>query len=200
MRTFLAFPVPDTVIDYTQRMQSFLKERGVKGKWVNPEQQHITALFLGDQSQEMVDMLASELRQWVSRNSALSLKPESAGAFGRPPRVLFLGWDREGEQAFSEFVEGVKRCVEKIDMNVDPKTMRREAIPHLTLVRFRHGKEARALKPLCDLKGHTVVWHETPPQPDFQSVTLDRLVLYESVLHPDGPEYRRLHEFELAHA
>ncbi|MFO7821334.1 MAG: 2'-5' RNA ligase family protein [Lentisphaeria bacterium] len=60
MRSFIAIPIPKAVKEYIVGVQEFLRQRGVKAKWVRPESSHLTLLFLGEQDQSSLARLSQK--------------------------------------------------------------------------------------------------------------------------------------------
>lgn len=199
MRVFLAFPVPEAVRTYASALQQRLRASGVRGKWTNAASMHLTALFLGEQSEEGVSQLAAEIEQHVRSLPPLKLALQGAGCFGRPPRVLFLRWESVEDEVFGRAVDMTRRCAWEAGVVVEPATLRKEPVAHLTLLRFRGSRESKSLRPVAGLRGNRLEWRTTVPEPpdSVRNLGLASLVLFRSTLRPEGPIYDALHTFPL---
>ena len=125
------------------------------------------------------------------------MRPAAVSTLGRPPRVVHLSWDKSSREQFALLGETVKQAVRRVGMKVEQKVMDREVLPHVTLLRFRHRKEAHVLRHLGDLGKDGFHWHEPLPEPDFSTVRFQNLCIYASILHPEGPEYQKLDSVKL---
>ena len=194
MRLFIAFPIPEHVRAYARELQNHLRDHGVKGKWVNPDNLHLTVLFLGDQSDDVVTPVADQLDQVATNFSPLVLQPAAPATFGNPPRVLFLSLQASASPTFAAIAKATQRSVVHAGLELDPKAQRREPVAHLTLVRFRHRREARHLRSVGRIENGRFTLRSPFPAPSFDSFTASQLRLYQSTLSPEGPHYTVLHE------
>ena len=200
MRTFLAFPVNDRIRSLVASLQRHLgKKLELSGKWTTPANLHLTVLFLGQQEQNALDRLAERLRGPRPANMVpFTLFSGEAGTFGRPPRLIYLGWDEAGSRQFAELAHWVKQQAVETEMGISRSDIERKSIPHLTLLRFRHRKQSRKLREVADIHRGRIQWHAPLPLPDPpEQLVCRELVLYQSILRPDGPEYRELERFPL---
>lgn len=182
MRCFIGLPLPEV---YKTRLSSLLStlRPQVRGRvsWTRPENWHLTLKFLGETTPETVEAVEASLAG--VRTPAFALQAGGCGFFPdiRRPRVAWLGLVRGGPEcaALARAVEGA----------VAPLGFPPEGRPfaaHLTLGRIKEsaGQDWAKVQSLAG----AVEWPE---------VRLDRFVLWESRLHPGGPEYVALAEYPL---
>ncbi len=198
MRAFLALPVPEPVRSHVRDVQAFLRKRDVRGKWVRPGSTHLTALFLGDVEADMAAAVAAALQEDRAALPAMTARCGVVGGFGKPPRLLFLGWEEESSGTFARLVARVREHAQAAGVSGLEKGASRAAVPHLTLVRFRGSRESAALRELVRIRRRDWEWLVHLPAPPPQTFTLDRLCLYRSTLKPTGPVYDLLETVELA--
>lgn len=200
-RVFLACPLPSSQAD---EIHSWAKGSLPSSLYriSPPHQLHLTLLFAPKVSGEGVDCLVSAIQRiswppltmWSAglkllggRGSALGLqiaetcpveerlltrlgiwRPESGAADHTP-----FAWAEQQGCMLVDLVQEFRRSSARIS---DVAT--RSFTPHVTLARLsRPSKLAPEL-----------------PKPPNVAVTLDRLALYESILHPEGAEHRLLAE------
>ena len=48
IRTFVAIPLPESIITFIRKLQDGIRDYGFKARWVRPENIHLTLKFLGD--------------------------------------------------------------------------------------------------------------------------------------------------------
>lgn len=175
-RLFIAVPVPDAVRARVQQVQDRFKEAGVRASWVRPDAMHITLLFLGDTPLDRLPDLEKALTE-AARTSPFQVRVQGAGAFPNPARarVVWLGLHDEGH--LSALAQALRAALPSDgSLTWDPKPFR----PHLTLARLRAPSPAipQALGALADAEG--------------VSFPVDRVVLYQSVLAPEGASHTAL--------
>ncbi len=183
MRTFFAVFFHRQVTDAIARNQDRCRDLGVKGKYVDPENIHLTVKFIGEidpQDAERMEPLASE----VAGVGSLTLQLDDLGIFppkGRP-KVLWQGLsgtDIEKLKSLHQQVEDY--CAETIDVERE----KRKFHPHVTLARSPNIPTG------INIKGNQDIDLE---KPIFQ---VDYLSLMKSELSPKGPGYKALKHFKL---
>jgi len=202
MRIFLGFAVPDGIRDDVRSLQDHLRGQGIRGKWTRPENLHLTVLFLGEQEGAELTPLSEALQAGAADTRPFVLDSVSLGTFGRPPRVLHLGWHGGGVPEYGAFAQLVRECAESGGIPVSESMPKRGPRPHLTMARFRGAREARALKSLGRREADLWEWEATRLRRPLRNERLpcEELLLFRSILHPTGPEYRILEQFPLGRA
>ncbi len=146
--------------------------------WVNPENWHITLFFLGDTKVEQIDLLQNLIEEAFDGISAVQTGLRGAGVFPdwRNAKVLWLGL-----ASIDSLIPARNRLAETLQQNgfdFGNKPLK----PHLTAARIKSLEHRDSLKSL--LQQHQ--------QTDFGAVKLDEVVLFESILTPQGPVYQPL--------
>lgn len=176
-RLFVGLALPD---NYQQQLGDLAKHWGVslasRVTWTKKGNWHLTLKFLGDVALAQVDDVARALKTVTF--TSFTIRAGGVGFFPAKgePRVLWVGLT-EGGEAVADL--GVKVEMTLDSLGFAPET--RPYRPHLTLARIRKSKgdDWGALA-----KGiGAIAW---------QPVTMNGFVLWESVLGPKGPSYRRL--------
>lgn len=148
----------------------------------DPEGAHVTLKFLGKGD---LDALEAALRRSVERTDTGPFEAtlEGVGAFPDPDyiRVVWLGFG-----AGSEPISALHRHVESEMTDLGYEAESHAFTPHVTLARIDSAAS----------KGELQRFLEGSP-PEVGTIDVDSIRLTESVLTPDGPEYRTVSRFEL---
>lgn len=185
-RAFLAVPLPEPLILELGRLQNALKRSGVAWRYSEPENIHLTLLFLGEIDREAERAMIAAMDGLAEIDFSLPFPIEGLGAFPdllQKPRVLWVGvggnWAplRQLHKQLAEAARAAGLEVEKQPYH-----------PHLTLARIPRGFHGSLRLP------------EKLKEGFYGYLPARRLVLFESRLLPGGPSYRAIHERELSHA
>lgn len=184
LRTFVAVPVDRFTHDRLVGLQKRFGETGVPVKWVEPENLHITLLFLGEVDSREVPAVCTAVETACRRVRPFALTLAGAGAFPTPrrPRTLIV-----------HVTEGAAELVALHDAVEAPllelgcyRREERTYKPHLTIgrVKGQAGDElAGAIKQFEGWQGG-------------QS-HVDEVLVMSSELRPHGPEYTVLSRAKL---
>ncbi|OYD14883.1 RNA 2',3'-cyclic phosphodiesterase [candidate division WOR-3 bacterium JGI_Cruoil_03_51_56] len=180
MRCFIAVDISATALNQIKGLLVKLGKAGVAGvRWVKPFRMHLTLAFLGEVSLDFVTSVKECLPRAVAGFGPFSCRLNGIGAFPsrHRARVVWVGMDK-GTDELCELQKRIAKELEKIGYRPE----RRPFSPHLTLGRLRFPADVTGVSEIR-----------------FQSdgFEIDRLILFQSVLKPEGPEYSRLAEFKL---
>ena len=184
LRAFVAFKLPESIMDHARSLQDALKGHGLKLKWVKPSNLHLTLKFLGDIPETDAVAIGETVQAAAGDEAPLELTLQGMGVFPgiKRPRVLWTGFGGE--------VERLKQLQTRIDDQLEVMGHRREKRgfnAHLTLARIKGGLPPRRLLEAIEGVG------DFSPQP----FSARRLILYKSDLRPTGAVYTALKEVEL---
>jgi 2'-5' RNA ligase len=180
IRSFVAVSISEGARRQIAQLLSYLRrEPGADVRWVRPELMHLTLVFLGEVPQAFLDRAAVELAQVAGRHSAFKVQLKGLGAFPGPSRarVVWVGTDKGHPE-----VCALQRDAATALSTVGYQPERRPFSPHLTIGRLRVPGDVSRV---------------AATQFETESFDVDRVVLFRSVLGPDGPTYRRLSEYPL---
>ena len=189
MRLFAALELPDHVrqalIDWWADACAYLDSDAWRR--VPPHQWHLTLAFFGDVTGHDAEDLAEALLACASESPFVSLKTGGCGLFPRPqrPRVFWAGVDDQGDAGD---LKHLARCCRRAGHATVRGRRASEAAfrGHVTLA--RSGIHVRAMD------GEKLNLMLPVPQIHWRA---ERLCLFQSILRPEGAQYRRLETFEL---
>lgn len=177
IRAFIAATLAEPVIEEIAKVRLLLQEAKGDIRWTRLEGLHLTLKFLGDITRSQVEPILGALQEVVQQQQALHLVAQGLGAFPslRRPRVVWVGLKGEGVTELSEAIETAL-------MPLDFPPEEREFTPHLTLGRVRSPRGWERVFSL--IKEHEQAY--------FGESLIDRLILFQSDLRPDGAIYTPL--------
>jgi 2'-5' RNA ligase len=195
LRTFVAFVLPDDVLDALVEAQERLQGKLLGVRWVPRQNLHVTVKFLGRIWPRQVKTVTDSMARAAAACSPMKLKLGHAGAFPglSRPSVLVAHLDGAPEdlKRLALMVEAFSTAMERLDIEPEKRAYR----PHATFGRVGGGR--RRQRPAGMPTGKELGAHlgglELPPLP----VPVDRLILFQSVLKRPAPEYIPLAEAPL---
>ena len=184
MRAFIGIPLPGDIRACLERLQRELAASGADVKWVAPDHWHVTLKFLDEMSHEQRHAVEALLARLVRREAPFQIRLEGLGAFPsmQAPRVVWVGIT-QGNEALARLAGAIDREGAALDLRAEARAFS----PHLTLGRVRSPRGRAALARQLE----TTAW----PAPAAWRVA--SLVLYQSVLSPEGPHYTALADIPL---
>lgn len=168
-----------------QKIVSSLKSELINEniKWTNPDNIHITLVFLGDTEEEKIKPIAAKLKEKCEGFGKFELILKGSGVFKNlhDPRIIWTGIEHSEKliQLNESIINGLKN--EGFEIESRPFN------PHLTLGRIKTLKDKSGLKSLIEKYQNT----------EIQKVSVNEIILYESILLQSGPVYKPLRKFSL---
>ncbi|HMA52934.1 MAG TPA: RNA 2',3'-cyclic phosphodiesterase [Acidobacteriota bacterium] len=183
MRAFIAIDLEPTIKESLRSLVERLRATRADVRWVNGGGMHLTLKFLGPVDEGQALRVKDILTEAAGKHHAFPLRLEGTGAFPgeASPRVLWVGFAAEPE---------LLTLQEDLDASLEAEGFEREKrtfTPHLTLGRVK-GPE-RIAKAMSELAKHR--------EESFGSMTVRKIALFESLLRPEGAEYRIVFEAAL---
>lgn len=150
-------------------------------KWVDKNIFHLTLKFIGDTDEAKISSIKEALTEVCHGFDAFSFKVAGLDYFGsrHEPRVLFS--EIEDGQPLKDLANLIDEKLSCLGFEKEQKTFK----AHLTLGRIKHIANKTAFFSL--LKNETGKF--------LQEVKAEEVVLYESILKQEGPEYIPLFKF-----
>ncbi len=188
LRAFIAIDLPAEVRQNLSKVMHKLQQdlAGYPIRWVTPGNIHLTLKFLGDVSEQNLNVLTHLLEGEVQTHPPFEFSVGQLGAFPdvRRPRVIWIGVEAPDE------LFGLQRGVDHVMAKLGYARERRAYQPHLTLGRVARNASGSQLREI----GH----HLRETHVGFLgSVRATEVHLYRSDLRPEGPIYTRLFTSQL---
>jgi len=176
MRTFIAVPLEAGIRNHVVSLQERLSKSGVEVKWVEPENLHITLLFLGEVDVRDTLLVCRAVSDVTADMDSFSIRIAGVGCFPNPrrPKTIWAGID-DGANELVQLHDRIEAIL------LEQGAYRREGrpyTPHVTLGRVK-GDDARplskALKEQADWTAGSEIVREVH--------------VLSSELTSDGPKY-----------
>ncbi len=182
-RAFVAISLPPEILDDLEAGVRSLEELGLSGRGVRRSAMHLTLKFLGDTGADQLLQVATVLRRLAGGMGPFEVAMKGTDAFPhrKGARVVFVGVRR------CSALLGLQGAIEDHLSVLGVKREAREYRAHLTLMRLKSRKHLSRLQD----------WFKRQLQVSGMSFPVNHFHLYQSVLKPEGAEYRVLETFPL---
>jgi RNA 2',3'-cyclic 3'-phosphodiesterase len=178
IRAFIAIEIDSQTVKKISERLAQLKLRIPDLRWIPPANFHLTLKFLGAVEEAQIDPITAALERVLHPFPRFTINAKGLGVFPdvKRPRILWVGL--EGK----ELVDLALR-VETALAPLGFAAEKREPKPHLTIGRWRHfdGSSRKLAADLESWKNH-----------EFGASAVAEVVLFQSVLKPEGAVYQRL--------
>lgn len=182
----LSIAVTEKLIEQQETLQEAISQGYPKTqvRWVKPANIHATIKYLGAMDAALVPWIEETLETIAKPLFPFQVKSVGVGCFPdkQTPRILWSGLDKGGAEVLTLLNQMVSRELSHIGMADDPYDYN----PHITLGRVK-SKEAPDF-------GALLAPYE---RVEFGTSTIRDMILFESKLKPDGPEYIVRNRFRL---
>ena len=185
LRTFVAVPITDPVLDFLRQIQKQLQSSGMNIRWVAVKNIHLTLKFLGEVETSQVNAVIEQMDNAAKSFSPFWLSAKGVGVFPnfRNARIIWVGLTGDRQR-----LEAMRATLESKLASAGFRADSRRFHAHLTIGRTRQRIESQTMQ--TSLKPLTEVTSE--------SFRVNQLNLYKSDLKPTGAEYTRPHTSQLA--
>jgi 2'-5' RNA ligase len=184
MRAFIAIDLDPSIkknlADFIRRLRK-LGPTGIS--WAREGAMHVTLKFLGEIDSIQIEGLRERLGGIAASALTFPLSVRGTGSFPphRPPRILWVGV--EAPPVLSDLQAQCESSAAELGIPREERPFH----PHLTLARVRTSGGLQAV--MAEL--------ERSRAAEFGEMTVKSLILFQSVLKPDGAEYTALGNFAL---
>ncbi|MEM0021140.1 MAG: RNA 2',3'-cyclic phosphodiesterase [Fervidicoccaceae archaeon] len=178
-RVFIAVEVKNpALINKLIEIERSIEYLGVPIKMVEPENLHITLVFIGEVEEDIVEEIKSAISEVVS--PPISAQLVGMGAFPtiHSPRVVWVGIKR-GSQEIVQLQKKVESALREHRISFEKE---RNFVPHLTLGRVKGKRNIEKLASFIEKNADMV----------FGDEEFNEIKLKESILTPKGPIYKDL--------
>jgi RNA 2',3'-cyclic 3'-phosphodiesterase len=169
------------LLDFYSKLKTSLKDDKIK--WVPAENFHITLKFLGETPTSLLPKITKSLEQIVADFEIFSIKLKGLGHFKKQQNTKVIWLGLENVEILSVMAEKIDIAMQKLGF--EPETRPFKA--HLTLGRVKYiSNEIRIQEQIKAFNDF-----------DIQLVRVSSVVLFESVLKKNGPQYYSFHVIDL---
>ena len=177
LRTFIAVAIDKTIRDRAVILQEALGRSGADVKWVEPENLHVTLLFLGEVEDRALPAVCRVVADVAAAQTPFEMSVAGAGCFpnARRPRTLWVG-----------IGDGLQEMVALHDALEPPlldlgcyRREERQYTPHVTLGRVKGDEGADQLATALARRSDWQGGH----------VRVREVLVMSSELRPAGPTY-----------
>jgi 2'-5' RNA ligase len=185
LRTFIAVDAGKPIRDRCVALQESLAQAGAAVKWVEPENLHVTLLFLGEVEDRTVPSLCQAVADVCAGHDGFRLSIESVGCFPNPrrPRVVWVGVG-DGNAELVALHEALEPPL--LDLGCYRRE-ERQYTPHITLGRVRGDRSGADLAMALARKAN---WQAG-------ATDVREIHVLSSELTPRGPVYTLLSRAKL---
>jgi RNA 2',3'-cyclic 3'-phosphodiesterase len=182
-RLFIALGASDIykeALPYIKKLKTNFGQKEISVQWVPEDNWHITLVFLGETSVELIPKIKERLLSVCHKSQTFKLHISDFGGFPdtQGARVVWLGVQRS--QALLNLQTEIETELSKFGLMPEA----REYWPHLTVGRLRNKKSiVDAISPVVRKK--------------VGDLYVDEVRLYESTLAQPYPKYEILEKFSL---
>ncbi len=182
VRAFVGFFTNKGIYDVSERLRKEVGY-GISGKWVEPQNLHITLQFLGDITEKQAIDVIKNLQEIAKRNIPFRLTYKGLGVFPdtKRARVLWIGVSK-GSEKLKNLAKSVEKANSRVGIPPSPKSF----VPHLTICRIKKY-DRKVLTQLLN-KYRTI---------EFGEEEVNKIALISSTLTSIGPVYTVVEEFYL---
>ncbi|MDA2933010.1 RNA 2',3'-cyclic phosphodiesterase [Acidobacteria bacterium AH-259-D05] len=179
IRAFIAVTVPESILGRCQEISDRLRELNLNGRFVKTQSMHLTLKFLGNIEEEKLLPIKEVLQETAREVAPFSLEIRQLGVFPHlgNPRVVWIG-----VQPIDALNQLQGKIQERLKLLGFPGE-NREFHSHLTLLRLKSRRNLSSLIQYVQGEG---AGEEAGP------LRVEEVHLYQSILKPDGAEYRKL--------
>lgn len=188
VRAFLAIDLPkDLKKDLYSHVQIPLPE-GVKIKWVEEENLHITLKFFGHIKENLISKIQRACERALETYPPFLVSLANLGTFPEKgtPRVIWLGLEDQDKKIYS-LEESLRKALRPLKLNEEKEAFH----PHITLLRVKGIEDFEAFQGFLEGLREKV-------RPFLaKSFWVREVVLFKSELHHKGPKYTPLAKIPL---
>jgi RNA 2',3'-cyclic 3'-phosphodiesterase len=182
-RIFIAVRIEpeEPLLKMISSFKQTLKNESIK--WTEIKNIHITLVFLGDTLENRVQEIDALLKEICRGFGSFYLIVRGAGVFKslKDTRVIWTGIGHSDEMTRLHYLISDKLRTTGTELE------ERSFNPHLTLGRVK------SISNISDLKSLLERYQEN----EIQKVKVNEIILYESILRPEGPVYNPLGKYSL---
>ena len=177
IRTFVAVGLDEELRSGISAVAERVKKLAPNVKWVAPANLHVTLKFLGSVREDRIVRAQAAMDEVAGEFAAFEMSVSGLGVFPSPrrPRVVWVGIETGREQLIA-LGKAVEDRLVKAGFKKEDKPFK----SHITIGRVREGRPVDGL----------VEALEGTDAAELGVQRVDSVIVMESVLRPEGPEYK----------
>jgi 2'-5' RNA ligase len=150
-------------------------------KWVEDHNIHVTLKFFGETDEQKIPFILPVLKKLAAETPSITMRLAGLGIFGNShsPKVIWSGLEPYAELAV--LMKQIHLDLKTVGFEPD----RQNLVPHLTLGRIKFLRDKIMFRRIVD-RYNTI---------SSIPVELDEMILFESILRREGPEYIVVEKF-----
>ncbi|MEK6642578.1 MAG: RNA 2',3'-cyclic phosphodiesterase [Planctomycetota bacterium] len=184
MRAFIAIDLDAVTKSRLSAVQAQLVERGMRIKWVHPDQMHLTLKFFGDMADSACDAIRPLLDKITASTTPFELTLGGLGIFPPAGRVNVVWVAVSTPPGLLSLHEACEEALAPLRFPPDDRAF----APHLTLGRNKDHSASKGIRAILAAGGPI----------EIGSTKVGCITFYESVLEQTGPSYRVISRHNLA--
>jgi 2'-5' RNA ligase len=178
IRAFVAAELDNQVLDNISKLIEILKPRLPAVRWTPKTNLHLTLKFLGNIEESQVNPVTVQLRASLKLFPRCTINAKGLGVFPdvRRPKILWVGLSGD---LLAQLAASVEAALVPLGFTSENRVF----TPHLTIGRWREGS-----RPTTKLRQEIESWSRS----EFGACAVEQIVLFQSVLRPEGASYSEL--------
>ncbi len=187
IRSFIAFPIDDSIKEHIREIQKEFKQLSCDIKWVEPKNIHVTLKFLGDIEENQVEPICQCIASVFQNTKEITTRLTTIGTFPErhSPRVVWVGME-DKNKTIENMANSLETALTKLGFEKDTRSFQ----SHITIGRIRSSKNLILL--LNKINNYSLSCN--------YPLIINAVHLYKSTLSPSGPEYQKLFEKYLSNS
>jgi 2'-5' RNA ligase len=178
-RLFISLNLPDSVVGKIISLRDTVAaDENIK--WEPIEKLHLTIKFIGDVSNELMDIISEELMFLINYTS-LNCSVNKFGFFYRDKKPTILIASLSVDEKLDKIIAIINENLQKFNIPAE----RRKLNPHITLLRVKNDLGINFVNSFKKFTFKPILFNT------------NSITLYKSILHPEGSEYIKIKNYKL---
>jgi 2'-5' RNA ligase len=178
-RLFISLNLPDNIIRQIIGLRDKIcLEKNIK--WEATEKLHLTIKFIGDVSDEMMDVISNELL-FVNSYQSIKCSFNKFGFFYRDAKPFILWAGLIVDETLFNLIAELNIRLEKLSVPIE----HRKFNPHITILRIKNDPGINFVNNFKNFTFEPILF------------TTNSITLYKSILHSEGSKYFEIKNYKL---
>ncbi|GIW62390.1 MAG: RNA 2',3'-cyclic phosphodiesterase [Patescibacteria group bacterium] len=181
VRVFIGIDLPHNFKKQLDSNLSLLKTKYKTFKWVEPENYHLTLVFLGEVNKDKINSIAKRTEKVVFEIPGFNLTSYKLNIFPNRQRIIYLSFFKE--QKLISLANKLKQEFQDYLQHIPQNKF----IPHITVAKSKRSSKQQYIQ-LKKLLEKTTIKIQIP---------INKLYVFSSKLTAHGSIYKKLSEIKL---